>query len=208
MQVPVHSITSANKSRTAPQPTPQHSILDSTPIHFASTFFGRISVSLCLYLFAHMSLNYVATMYKRLVCIPQINYPVVFSHPRCASQFPARSARPRSARPRSPSSSLISLFSPLLFSLHSPTVTGTLASSQSACRSRFLDPLASKRTCLPPIEDLFFLQLHLGERDGVQARSHHSTPRACISGRGSWRDLYAGCRCACARSRDWAEGDE
>ena len=111
MQVPAHSSTSANKSRTAPRPTPQHSILDSTPIHFALTFFGRISVSLCLYLFACMSLNYVATMYKRLVCISQINYLVVFPSSVCCL-VPSSLCSPRSARLALSSSSLISRFCP------------------------------------------------------------------------------------------------
>ena len=64
----------------------------TTPIHFALTFFSHFSVSVCLFLFACMSLNNVATMYK--------NCPVSFkniiqlssSHPQCAPQSPPHSA--------------------------------------------------------------------------------------------------------------------
>ena len=91
----LHSKISAGASSSTfkckqEQILPQHhgqplNVPFSTPIHFTSTFFGHFSASVCLYLFACMSLNNVVTMYR--------NRPVSFKniiqlfslHPQCAS---------------------------------------------------------------------------------------------------------------------------
>ena len=116
----------------------------TAPIHFASTFFGHVSVFVSLSLFVCMSLNNVATMYK--------NRPVSFEniiqlsspHPRCAPQSP-----PRSAHLAPSSSSLISRFLPCCSHHSCQLLLAPSCHPNPLRQSRFLDPLAGKRTCPP-----------------------------------------------------------
>ena len=95
-----------------------------TPISTCFNVSAAFCVSVCLSFFAYMSLNYVAILYKSLHVSASKYHPVVLSSSRVCSPVPPPLALS--------SSSLISLFCPLLFLI---TVL-----SQSARRSRFLDP--------------------------------------------------------------------
>ena len=69
MQVPAHSSASVNKSRTAPQPTPFSTILNTTPFQLFSHFFVFPSLLYfdCVYPY------HVAILYRVLPCSSWIN---------------------------------------------------------------------------------------------------------------------------------------
>ena len=73
-KVRVVSSTSANKSHTRSRPTP---VFHSQRRLLFFIFFGRFLVSVRLPLFAYMSLNYVAILYKSLHVSTSKYYPVL-----------------------------------------------------------------------------------------------------------------------------------
>ena len=124
MQAPAHSRPSAAKSRLSITADPcTLDLVLQTPISTRFNVSAACRVSVCLSFFAYVSLNYVAILYKSLHVSASKYHPVVLSSPPVCSPVPPLALS---------SSSLISLFRPLLFLI---TVL-----SQSARRSRFLDP--------------------------------------------------------------------
>ena len=78
-KVRIISSTSANKSCTSSWPTP---VFHSQRRLLFSSFFGHFLVSVHLPLFAYMSLNYVAILYKNLHVSTLKYHPVLF-YPIC-----------------------------------------------------------------------------------------------------------------------------
>ena len=84
VQVLAHLSASVNKSCTAPQLTPVNSILNCNSYF---NLFQSFQLHFCIHLFISLWLcisSNVATMYKDLLCLSRINYPVVLpSSPVC-----------------------------------------------------------------------------------------------------------------------------
>ena len=145
MQVLAHLSASKDKSNAA--------MANSCP------FIRLLFDSFPIFSFVSVFLHNVATMYKRLICISQINHPVVFFPSSVCSPVPSSLCSAHLAL-------LASLYQVLHWSCIFPFAVLTTPADcyWHPCvvpihsSKPILGPLASKQTCLPLLKHLFFLQ--------------------------------------------------